>query len=63
MSARRESDGGAFVTGLREQLESALLRARHRSHTLTDCVDDSDLIAQHSPLMSPLVWDLAHIGN
>ncbi|MFC9517711.1 ergothioneine biosynthesis protein EgtB [Nocardiaceae bacterium NPDC056970] len=51
------------MTGLREQLESALLRARHRSHTLTDCVDDSDLIAQHSPLMSPLVWDLAHIGN
>jgi iron(II)-dependent oxidoreductase len=26
-------------------------------------VDDADLAAQHSPLMSPLVWDLAHIGN
>ncbi|PTR30433.1 iron(II)-dependent oxidoreductase [Rhodococcus sp. OK519] len=51
------------MSGLREQLESALLRARHRSHALTDCVDDSDLVAQHSPLMSPLVWDLAHIGS
>ncbi|WP_207390535.1 ergothioneine biosynthesis protein EgtB [Rhodococcus sp. ABRD24] len=49
--------------GLREQLESALLRARRRSIALTDCLDDADLVAQHSPLMSPLVWDLAHIGN
>ncbi len=30
---------------------------------LTDCVDDTDLVRQHSRLMSPLVWDLAHIGN
>src|SRR5205814_1537076 len=22
-----------------------------------------DLVRQHSPLMSPLVWDLAHVGN
>ncbi|WP_433610931.1 ergothioneine biosynthesis protein EgtB [Prescottella agglutinans] len=51
------------MTGLREQLESALSRARRRTAALTDCVDDRDLVAQHSPLMSPLVWDLAHIGN
>ena len=30
---------------------------------LTDAVDDDDLVRQHSPLMSPLVWDLAHVGN
>ena len=30
---------------------------------LTDAVDDDDLVRQHSTLMSPLVWDLAHIGN
>jgi iron(II)-dependent oxidoreductase len=30
---------------------------------LTESVDDADLIRQHSPLMSPLVWDLAHVGN
>jgi iron(II)-dependent oxidoreductase len=26
-------------------------------------VDDQDLVRQHSKLMSPLVWDLAHIGS
>ncbi|WP_411093376.1 ergothioneine biosynthesis protein EgtB [Streptomyces sp. 049-1] len=30
---------------------------------LTEAVGDEDLVAQHSRLMSPLVWDLAHIGN
>ncbi|MGW0172784.1 ergothioneine biosynthesis protein EgtB [Rhodococcus sp. NPDC003322] len=47
----------------REILAAHLTRARDRSRTLTDSVDDGDLVAQHSPLMSPLVWDLAHIGN
>ncbi|MET0795851.1 MAG: SUMF1/EgtB/PvdO family nonheme iron enzyme, partial [Rhodococcus sp. (in: high G+C Gram-positive bacteria)] len=47
----------------KEAVEAVLLRARERSTLLTDCVDDTELIAQHSPLMSPLVWDLAHIGN
>ncbi|MGW5420549.1 ergothioneine biosynthesis protein EgtB [Streptomyces sp. NPDC003943] len=41
----------------------ALTRARERTALLTSCVDDGELTAQHSPLMSPLVWDLAHIGN
>ena len=36
---------------------------RRVDHGLTSCVDERDLIAQHSPLMSPLVWDLAHIAN
>ena len=47
----------------RALIESVLTRARERSRLLTDSVDDGDLVAQHSPLMSPLVWDLAHIGN
>ncbi|WP_137725062.1 ergothioneine biosynthesis protein EgtB [Prescottella subtropica] len=51
------------MAGMREQLETALARARQRSTVLTISVDDDDLVAQHSPLMSPLVWDLAHIGN
>ena len=29
---------------------------------LTD-LDEPTLVAQHDPLMSPLVWDLAHIGQ
>ncbi|GHJ49443.1 hercynine oxygenase [Catellatospora sp. TT07R-123] len=48
---------------LREHAAAGLERARARSTALTDAVDDDDLVRQHSPLMSPLVWDLAHVGN
>ncbi|GGS34100.1 ergothioneine biosynthesis protein EgtB [Actinokineospora fastidiosa] len=48
---------------LRERVAEDLRRARERSTLLTDAVDDDDLVRQHSRLMSPLVWDLAHIGN
>ncbi|WP_267241885.1 ergothioneine biosynthesis protein EgtB [Streptomyces sp. PR69] len=48
---------------LRQRALDALTAARARTAALTSCVDDGDLTAQHSPLMSPLVWDLAHIGN
>jgi iron(II)-dependent oxidoreductase len=39
-----------------------LERARARTLRLTD-LDEPTLVAQHDPLMSPLVWDLAHIGQ
>ncbi|MEU2159887.1 ergothioneine biosynthesis protein EgtB [Streptomyces chengbuensis] len=48
---------------LRKRALDALTTARARTTLLTECVDDDELTAQHSPLMSPLVWDLAHIGN
>jgi gamma-glutamyl hercynylcysteine S-oxide synthase len=48
---------------LREKIAAELLRARVRTTLLTTAVDDDDLTRQHSPLMSPLVWDLAHIAN
>ncbi|MCC9689690.1 MULTISPECIES: ergothioneine biosynthesis protein EgtB [Streptomyces] len=48
---------------LRERAVASLVDARDRTTLLTSCVEDPDLTAQHSPLMSPLVWDLAHIGN
>lgn len=48
---------------LRKRALASLITARDRTTLLTSCVDDPDLTAQHSPLMSPLVWDLAHIGN
>ncbi|GAA0479776.1 ergothioneine biosynthesis protein EgtB [Streptomyces sp. NPDC046215] len=47
----------------RQRAVDALLTARERTRALTTCVDEPELTAQHSPLMSPLVWDLAHIGN
>jgi iron(II)-dependent oxidoreductase len=48
---------------LRDRVALELDRARDRTITLTESVDDGDLVRQHSPLMSPLVWDLAHVGN
>ncbi len=48
---------------LRERIAAELLAARDRTTLLTASVDDADLVRQHSPLMSPLVWDLAHIAN
>ena len=47
---------------MREEIASGLEHARRRTLELTE-LDDPDLIRQHSPLMSPLVWDLAHIGQ
>jgi len=48
---------------LKERIAADLERQRERTNTLTTAVEDPDLLAQHSPLMSPLVWDLAHVGN
>ena len=48
---------------LRDRIADLLVTARERTRGLTECVDEDDLIRQHSPLMSPLVWDLAHIAN
>ena len=48
---------------LRERIAAELTGARERTALLTDSVDEGDLVRQHSPLMSPLVWDLAHVAN
>ena len=48
---------------MRTRVADLLERARARTRGLTDAVDEADLVAQHSPLMSPLVWDLAHVGS
>jgi iron(II)-dependent oxidoreductase len=50
------------VTDVREQLATELTTARERTLLLTDH-DEPELLRQHSPLLSPLVWDLAHIGQ
>ncbi|ESV58119.1 dinB superfamily protein [Mycobacteroides abscessus MAB_082312_2258] len=46
----------------REELARDLEAARMRTLTITDH-DDAELHRQYDPLMSPLVWDLAHIGQ
>ncbi|WP_328875387.1 ergothioneine biosynthesis protein EgtB [Streptomyces sp. NBC_00287] len=57
------TDPAIDTEALRERAVTTLVTARDRTTLLTSCVEDPDLTAQHSPLMSPLVWDLAHIGN
>ena len=51
------------MPSLQELVARELDRARDRTTRLTETVGDDDLVRQHSPLMSPLVWDLAHVGN
>src|SRR5580658_8242817 len=41
---------------------SALQQARAQTLALVAGVSDADLERVHSPLMSPLVWDLGHIA-
>ena len=46
----------------RERATTGLEAARARTLRLTD-LDEDELTRQHSALMTPLVWDLAHIGQ
>ncbi|MET7327151.1 ergothioneine biosynthesis protein EgtB [Nonomuraea sp. NPDC005650] len=50
------------MNDIKERIAAELLAVRDRSLTYTEAEDDL-LVRQHSPLMSPLVWDLAHVGN
>ncbi len=45
-----------------DALAADLARARDRTSWLTD-LDEAELRAVHSPIMSPLVWDLAHVAQ
>jgi gamma-glutamyl hercynylcysteine S-oxide synthase len=44
------------------ELAAVLEHARKRTEALLEPLDDEQLTRQVSPLQSPLVWDLAHIG-
>ena len=45
------------------EISSLLTEARERTLLLTAALSDEDLRLQHDPLMSPIVWDLGHIGH
>ncbi|OCB58248.1 iron(II)-dependent oxidoreductase EgtB [Mycobacterium malmoense] len=53
---------GAVTSTSRAGLADDLARARSRTLQLVE-FDDDELYRQYDPLMSPLVWDLAHIGQ
>jgi iron(II)-dependent oxidoreductase len=48
---------------VRQKVAEDLDAVRRRSLDLLDPLDEDGLRRQHSTLMSPLVWDLAHVGN
>jgi iron(II)-dependent oxidoreductase len=43
-------------------IAAALAEARQRTLEIVDSISDEELERVHSPLMSPLVWDLGHIA-
>lgn len=47
----------------KEALVRRLEEGRERTKLLLTRVSDEDLVAQHAPFMSPLIWDYGHIGN
>jgi hypothetical protein len=49
-------------TPTKRELVAALSRAREATPRLVERVDEEQLVRQVSPIMSPLVWDLTHIG-
>jgi iron(II)-dependent oxidoreductase len=58
------SPDGLDEATLKQYVADELERVRDRSFGLTtEVLDETELLAQHSKLMSPLVWDLAHVGN
>ena len=45
------------------EISSLLSEARSRTLLLTSVLSDEDLRLQHDTAMSPIVWDLGHIGH
>ena len=45
------------------EIADLLREARERTLLLASTVSDEDLLVQYDPLMSPIVWDLGHIGH
>ena len=60
LTARPASDPPPLLT--LDEASAALAGARERTLSLVAPIGDEDLERTHSPLMSPLVWDLGHIA-
>jgi iron(II)-dependent oxidoreductase len=57
-----EAIGRKIAADLKQRIALDLEEARQRTHQLLAPVDDERLVTQHDQLMSPPVWDYAHIG-
>ena len=60
---RRTDDGARSPLAVCENAGHALEAGRVRTMELVAPLDATALARQHSPLMSPIVWDLAHVAN
>lgn len=47
----------------RASIAARLAEARERTLLLVERLSDDDLLRQHDPLMSPVLWDLGHIAH
>lgn len=47
----------------RRSLEDDLGSVRSRTHRMMDALTEDDLERQHHSIMSPLIWDVGHVGN
>jgi iron(II)-dependent oxidoreductase len=61
-AVERPAPVAATADALSVELAAGLEDARRRTLALVEPVGDADLAKQHSPLMSPIAWDLAHIA-
>jgi iron(II)-dependent oxidoreductase len=52
----------SVTTAIEDGVVRALGDARERTLALVESISDEDLVRVHSPLMSPMVWDLGHIA-
>jgi iron(II)-dependent oxidoreductase len=57
-----EAIGQKVAADLKQRIALDLEEARERTRQLLAPVDDERLVTQHDQLMSPPVWDYAHIG-
>jgi iron(II)-dependent oxidoreductase len=59
----RLRDRRTVTAGRVQSAGSHLAAARTRTIELIEPLTDGQLVTQHSPIMSPIVWDLGHIAS
>src|SRR6266542_7143532 len=62
-STARAGAGALDADALRAELKRELAACRGRLGRLTAPLDDEAMHRQHDRIMSPLVWDVGHVGN
>jgi iron(II)-dependent oxidoreductase len=53
----------SVASDLKATIAAQLAEARERTLMLVEGLSDEDLLRQHDPLMSPILWDLGHIAH